>query len=109
MKKFPIKLTTAQKKVLQFLHSSLSQETEYHKNFYNKKWIRNSYATWQKQMGLFSVLTIRRAFAKLEKLNFVQSRHFHDGKIFIGGEQVKYYTINFNQLIEKNMIHLIEG
>ncbi len=107
MKKSPIKLTLSQKMVLEFLNDSLSQTSEFHKIFYNKKWIRNSYASWQKQMDSFSIITIRRAFLKLEKLKFIQSRTFHDGKIFAGGEQVKYYAINFNQLIEKNMIHLL--
>ncbi len=96
-----IKLTTSQKIVLQQLNYWLSQKnSRYGLIRDGKQWIRNSYAAWQKQIGSFSVITIRRSFTELEKLGLVESKNFAEGKNFSGGEQVKYFTINFDRLNE---------
>lgn len=104
-----LKLTPSQLLILKKLHQSLSKNKSSHEILDDgKRWIRNSYASWQKQLGLYSTLTIRRAFAKLEKLNLVQSKTFPEGKKFIGGEQVKYYTLNLDPTFKKNIIEFLK-
>lgn len=94
-------ITISQKIVLQQLNYWLSKNDSRYGLFREgKQWIRNSYAAWQKQIGSFSVITIRRAFTELEKLGLVQSKTFEEGKKFCGGEQVKYFTIDFDRLEE---------
>ncbi len=93
------KLTISQKIVLQQLNYWLSKNDSRYGLFREgKQWIRNSYAAWQKQIGSFSVITIRRAFTELEKLGLIKSKTFEEGKKFCGGQQVKYFTIDFDQL-----------
>ncbi len=63
-----------------------------------RQWIRNSYRQWQEQLGKLSISTIRRAFADLEQQGIVLTNHFEKGKKYRGGEQVKYFSVNFEKL-----------
>ncbi|MBA4310911.1 MAG: hypothetical protein C0425_11355 [Chlorobiaceae bacterium] len=81
------KLTPSQLLVFKKLNQCLSKKNTSQEVIHDeKKWIRNSYASWQKLLGLYSTKTIQRAFSKLEELNLVQSRTFEDGKNLKGGE-----------------------
>ncbi len=85
-----------QKIILCKLYSWLSKkDNKYGFSYDDKQWVRNSYSSWQKKIEIFSKSTIRRALSKLEQDKLISSRTFEEGKKFCGGEQVKYFTLNF--------------
>jgi len=85
--------------VLQQLHYWLSKENlSYGIIDDGCQWIRNSYNQWQKQIQLLSLSTIRRAFSDLERNNIIKSQLLDHACTFAGGDQVKFYTINYGQL-----------
>ena len=85
--------------VLQQVHYWLSQQN---RNFgiieNGVQWIRNSYKQWQQQMPHISLRTIRRAFSTLEDYGIIQSQTLEGACNYPGGDQVKYYTINYDTL-----------
>ena len=90
-------------RVLQQLHYWLSYENlSYGIIHDNRQWIRNSYNQWHQQIKRthqeLSIATIRRAFDKLKKKSIVLSHCFDDHKNYMGGNQVKSYTIDYDQL-----------
>jgi hypothetical protein len=93
--------------VLQQLHYWLSKENNSYGIIDNGcQWIRNSYSQWQKQIKVRSLSTIRRAFSDLECQNIIKSKCFDVATSYIGGDQVKYFTINYDQL--ENVIGNLE-
>ena len=90
-------------RVLQQLHYWLSYENlSYGIIHDNRQWIRNSYNQWHQQIKKthqdLAIITIRRAFSELEKQGVVLSHCFDDHKNYIGGNQVKSYTIDYDRL-----------
>ncbi len=90
-------------RVLQQLHYWLSYENlSYGIIHDNRQWIRNSYNQWHQQIKKanqdLAIITIRRAFSDLEKQGVVLSHCFEDHKNYIGGNQVKSYTIDYDRL-----------
>lgn len=57
-------------------------------------WIYNTYEDWQKQFPFFSLSTIRRTIAKLEKMGLLITGNYNKLKI----DQTKWYTIDFDVL-----------
>ncbi|MBA4310906.1 MAG: hypothetical protein C0425_11325 [Chlorobiaceae bacterium] len=101
-------LNQCQKIILCKLFSWLNKkDPRYGFSYGNKQWVRNSYSSWQKKIEIYSKSTIRRALSKLEQENLISSRTFKEGKRFCGGEQVKYFTLNFEVL--ENLIHTSKG
>jgi hypothetical protein len=85
--------------ILQQVHYWLSQQNMRYGLVENGvQWIRNSYKQWQAQIPHRSISTIRRAFAVLEMQNIIQSKTVKGGPRYNGGEQVKYFTINYDAL-----------
>ena len=90
-------------RVLQQLHYWLSYENlSYGIIHDNSQWIRNSYNQWHQQIKKtnqdLAIITIRRAFSELEKQGVVLSHCFEDHKNYMGGNQVKSYTIDYDRL-----------
>jgi len=86
--------------VLQQLHYWLSKENLSYgvidKN--GCQWIRNTYEQWCEQIQVLTLSTLRRAFSTLEKNNIILSQRFAEKSRYSGGNQVKFYTINYDQL-----------
>jgi hypothetical protein len=85
--------------VLQQLHYWLSKQNLNYgivENGY--QWIRNSYKQWQAQIPHLSLSTIRRAFTELERLDIILSKTLEGTAGYPGGDQVKYFRINYDQL-----------
>lgn len=86
--------------VLQQLHYWLSKENLSYgvidENGY--QWIRNTYEQWCDQIQVLTLSTLRRAFSTLEKNNIILSQRFTEKSRYAGGNQVKFYTINYDQL-----------
>ncbi len=85
--------------VLQQLHYWLSKQNLSYgivENGY--QWIRNSYKQWQAQIPHLSLSTIRRAFSELERLDIILSKTLEGTAGYPGGDQVKYFRINYDQL-----------
>ena len=86
--------------VLQQLHYWLSKENLSYgvidENGY--QWIRNTYEQWCDQIQVLTLSTLRRAFSTLEKNNIILSQRFTEKSRYSGGNQVKFYTINYDQL-----------
>lgn len=99
--------------VLQQLHYWLSKENRSYgvidENGY--QWIRNTYEQWCDQIQVLTLSTLRRAFSTLEKSNIILSQRFTEKSRYSGGNQVKFYTINYDQLeavmgdLEKSFIN----
>ena len=90
-------------RVLQQVHYWLSYENlSYGIIHDNRQWIRNSYNQWHQQIKKtnqdLAIITIRRAFSDLEKQGIVLSHCFADHKSYMGGNQVKSYTIDYDRL-----------
>ena len=85
--------------VLQQLHYWLSKQNMNYGIVENGvQWIRNSYKQWQHQIPHISISTIRRAFSTLEELNIIQSKTTHGLSVLSGGDQIKYFTIDYDAL-----------
>eukprot|EP01035_Chromulina_nebulosa_P020851 gene20851-27027_t len=85
--------------VLQQVHYWLSlQNKNYGIIEDDVQWIRNSYRQWQEQIPHLSLTTIRRTFSFLEEKKIIQSKTIEGNKYYPGGDQVKYFTINYDEL-----------
>jgi hypothetical protein len=99
--------------VLQQLHYWLSKENLSYGVIDEKgyQWIRNTYEQWCDQIQVLTLSTLRRAFSTLEKNNIILSQRFAEKSRYSGGNQVKFYTINYAQLeavmgdLEKSFIN----
>ena len=59
-----------------------------------EKWIYNTYEEWQKNFPFWSISTIKRIFAGLEKGGLIISRQFNAKK----RDMKKFYRIDYDQL-----------
>jgi hypothetical protein len=86
--------------VLQQLHYWLSKENLSYGVIDENgcQWIRNTYEQWCEQIQVLTLSTLRRAFSTLEKNNIILSQRFTEKSRYSGGNQVKFYTINYDQL-----------
>jgi DNA-binding transcriptional regulator YhcF (GntR family) len=85
--------------VLQQVHYWLSKQNMSYGIVENGvQWIRNSYKQWQEQIPHISISTIRRAFSILEEKQIILSKTYERTAYFSGGDQVKYFTINYDAL-----------
>ncbi len=86
--------------VLQQLHYWLSKENISYGVIDESgfQWIRNTYEQWREQIQVLTLSTLRRAFSTLEEKNIILSRRFTEKSRYAGGNQVKFYTINYDQL-----------
>jgi len=58
------------------------------------KWIFNTYEEWAEQFPFWSVSTIQRTFASLEKSNLIISKQLNKK----GHDMTKFYRINYDEL-----------
>lgn len=86
--------------VLQQLHYWLSQQNPKYGiiDTNGRQWIRNTYEQWREQIQVLTLSTLRRAFSSLESKKIILSQRTAEKSKFSGGNQVKYYTIDYDQL-----------
>lgn len=84
--------------VLNQLHYWIEKNKRSKKNLHDGKyWVYNTYESWQENdFEYWSVETIKRTFAKLEKNGFVISGNFNKMPM----DRTKWYTINYEKLEE---------
>ncbi len=58
------------------------------------RWIYNTYRAWQKQFPFLSLCAIRRAIARLERMNLLKTERFEQRR----WNQTKWYSINYQRL-----------
>ena len=80
--------------VLQQIHFWITSKNNYGKIFCGKRWIYNSYQSWQKNIQIYSISTIRRAISKLENMDVIQSEYLSEK----GSDRTKWYTINYDKI-----------
>ncbi|MDQ0246176.1 hypothetical protein J2S09_003763 [Bacillus fengqiuensis] len=73
---------------LQQLHYWLQESGH---EYFGHKWVYNTYEQWQVQFPFWSVSTIRRIIAKLEKDGYIISSRFNRMK----SDQTKWYRIHY--------------
>lgn len=76
---------------LQQLHYWLQESGH---EYFGHKWVYNTYEQWQVQFPFWSVSTIRRIIAKLEKDGYLISSRFNQMK----SDQTKWYRIHYPKL-----------
>lgn len=76
---------------LQQLHYWLERST---KVINERRWIYNSVGAWQKQFSFWSVSTIKRIIASLEKRKLIISGNFNSFSM----DRTKWYTIDYDEL-----------
>jgi hypothetical protein len=76
---------------LQQLHYWLQESQHLHDGH---KWVYNTYEQWQEQFPFWSISTVRRIVAKLEKTGYIVSSQFNKLKI----DHTKWYTIDYSKL-----------
>lgn len=59
-----------------------------------RKWIYNSYTSWQEQLDFWSVKTIQRSINKLEEKNLIIIGNYNKYKF----DKTKWYTIDYEQV-----------
>lgn len=77
--------------VLQQMHYWLNTSKHTHDG---KKWIYNSYKSWEEQFPFWSNVTIRRAISSLEKQDLLYTGNFNKA----GFDKTKWYSINYSIL-----------
>lgn len=88
--------------VLQQLHYWLEINRQTKKNYRNGYyWVYNTYEEWQKQFPWWSIITIKRIFASLEKPNKKKdygSLVVSDNHNRLGIDRTKWYRIDYKEL-----------
>ncbi|RDI45655.1 DnaD domain-containing protein [Falsibacillus pallidus] len=79
--------------ILQQFHYWISSSRHEHEG---RKWVYNTYEQWQKQFPFWSISTIRRTIAKLEKDGWIESRNYNKSKL----DNTKWYSICYEKLSE---------
>lgn len=84
--------------VLNQLHYWVEKNKRARKNLHdNKYWVYNTYESWQENdFEYWSIETIKRTFAKLEKSGLVISGNYNKMPM----DRTKWYTINYEKLEE---------
>ena len=77
--------------ILQQMHYWLATSQHVHDG---RKWIYNSYPSWQKQFPFWSVETIKRTIKHLEDTGVVVSGNYNTMKI----DKTKWYSIDYEKL-----------
>jgi len=79
------------------------------KHFHDGKWwIYNTYEEWQKQFPFWSIITIKRIFGNLKKLNVILTGKYNNKKY----DHTKWYTIDYEvleSLVNTDSINLIQS
>lgn len=76
---------------LQQLHYWLERST---KVINEKRWVYNSVGAWQKQFSFWSVSTLKRIIASLEKRKLIITDNFNSFSM----DRTKWYTIDYDEL-----------
>lgn len=76
---------------LQQLHYWLERST---KIINNRRWIYNSVGAWQKQFSFWSISTLKRIIASLEKRKLIITDNFNSFSM----DRTKWYTIDYDEL-----------
>ncbi|MDW4215552.1 DnaD domain protein [Staphylococcus saprophyticus] len=74
--------------ILQQMHYWLNQSKHSHEG---KKWIYNSYKSWEEQFPFWSNVTVRRTISSLEKQDLLYTGNFNKA----GFDKTKWYSINY--------------
>lgn len=74
--------------ILQQMHYWLNTSKHTHDG---KKWIYNSFPSWQEQFPFWSVITIKRAVYSLEKKELLHVGNYNK----VGFDKTKWYSINY--------------
>ena len=77
--------------IIQQLNYWLQRSNHHYKG---KTWIYNTYNNWQEQFPFWSLSTIWRTIADLEKRNIIITGNFNKFKL----DQTKWYTLNYKAL-----------
>lgn len=77
--------------ILQQMHYWLNQSKHSHEG---KKWIYNSYKSWEEQFPFWSNVTIRRTISSLEKQGLLYTGNFNKA----GFDKTKWYSIDYSTL-----------
>lgn len=77
--------------ILQQMHYWLNTSKHTHDG---KKWIYNSYKSWEAQFPFWSNVTIRRTISSLEKQELLHTGNFNKA----GFDKTKWYSINYSTL-----------
>ena len=77
--------------VLQQMHYWLNTSKHTHDG---KRWIYNSYKSWEEQFPFWSNVTIRRTISSLEKQGLLHTGNFNKA----GFDKTKWYSINYSTL-----------
>jgi DnaD/phage-associated family protein len=77
--------------IIQQIHYWIQKSKHVHEE---RLWIFNTYDDWKEQFPFWSISTIRRSIAKLEKLGFLFIGNFNRSPI----DQTKWYSINYELL-----------
>ena len=77
--------------VLQQMHYWLNTSKHEHNG---KKWIYNSFPSWQEQFPFWSIMTIKRAVYSLEKKDLLHVGNYNKA----GFDKTKWYSINYETL-----------
>jgi hypothetical protein len=80
---------------LQQLHYWLQESGH---EYFGHKWVYNTYEQWQVQFPFWSISTIRRIIAKLEKDGYIISAQFNR----IKSDQTKWYRIHYPKIESLN-------
>lgn len=92
--------------VMQQIHYWLVHNKKENKNYYEEcYWTYNSIKKWQEtNFKFWSVETVKRVFAKLEKMGLLVSGNYNSDP----RDKTKWYTINYNKLHELSFEKAIE-
>lgn len=74
--------------ILQQMHYWLNTSKHSHEG---KKWIYNSYKSWEEQFPFWSNVTVRRTISSLEKQDLLYTGNFNKA----GFDKTKWYSINY--------------
>ncbi|WP_232165904.1 hypothetical protein [Staphylococcus gallinarum] len=77
--------------VLQQMHYWLNTSNH---NYDGRKWIYNSFTSWQEQFPFWSIMTIKRAIYSLEKKDLLHVGNYNKA----GFDKTKWYAINYETL-----------
>lgn len=81
-----------------FFHSLLAKKNKKYGIIHeNKQWLRNSHQQISEKICC-SVSSVKRAIQTLCDHNVLQKTQFEEGKKYKGGQQVYYYTLNYDVL-----------
>lgn len=72
--------------------------------FKGRKWVYNTYKDWQKQFPYWSLNTVKRIVARLEKMGLLLSDNFNRVKM----DRTKWYSIDYEKLAQLDESFAVE-